>query len=209
MYSHLKDRIVFSELKPGEALNETKLAAEFGVSRTLLREVIHRLVAEGLLVASPGQGAHVDGIDLIQFKNTFEMRAPLEELAGRLAAVRSRAEDVDALRQVIREGESASERPDYRELARLDWRFHAIIGDATRNPKLANLLLQLLVPFNRLWYIAMSDFGNIGDAVGDWRRAVDGLERRAPEDLAKILLAHMGMATVLVPVLSVGFEPAP
>lgn len=203
IYSTLKDKIVFRELKPGEFLNETRLASDLRVSRTLLREVIQRLIPDGLLVAVPGQGVHVDGIDFVQFKNTFEVRLPLEELAGRLAAERIRAEQLEEIRQIIREGEAALEASDFRELTRLDWRFHTVIGEATRNPKLAQILLQLLVPFNRLWYIAMSDFGQVGDAIRHWQAVLDALERRSPEEAAKALVIHMSMAhTTLLPVLS-------
>lgn len=202
IYAALKDKIVFLELKPGEFLNETRLAAELGVSRTLLREVIQRLIVDGLLVAVPGQGVHVEGIDLIHFKNTFEVRLSLEEVAGRLAAERIRPEQLEEIRQIIERGGAARDAGDFKELARLDWRFHAVIGEATRNPKLAQILLHLLGPFNRLWYIAMSDFGQVGDVVGDWQRVLDALERRSVQEAAKALIMHMTVApALLLPVL--------
>lgn len=207
IYLKLKDNIIFHELKPGEFLNETKLARDLGVSRTLLREVIQRLVADGLLVAVPGQGVHVETIDLIQYKNAFEIRAPLEELAGRLAAERIRDEQLDEIRHIIREGEAALDARDFKEMARLDWRFHAVIGEATRNPKLAQILLRLLVPFNRLWYITMSEFGQIGNVISEWRGVLDALERRSAEETAKALTLHMSVApTVLLPVLSLSAD---
>lgn len=198
IYLKLKDNIIFHELKPGEFLNETKLARDLGVSRTLLREVIQRLVADGLLVAVPGQGVHVETIDLIQYKNAFEIRAPLEDLADRLAAERIRDEQLEEIRQIIKEGEAALDARDFKEMARLDWRFHAVIGEATRNPKLAQILLRLLVPFNRLWYITMSDSGEIGDIVHDWERVLDALERNSAEEAGKALVMHMNIAPSLL-----------
>ncbi len=191
IYIAMKDKIVYSEWKPGEFLNETKLSADFGVSRTLLREVIQRLISEGLLGAQAGQGTYVRGFDLIQYRNTVEVKVCLEEFAGRLAAERVRPEHLEALHQIVQEGRVALEKNDFRELTRLDWRFHSVIGEATRNPTLASFILQLVAPLNRLWYMGMCDYGLNGDPVGDWSKVLEALERRSPKEAAQALVVHM------------------
>ena len=109
IYQQLRERIVFLELKPGEFVNETRLASELGVSRTVLREILQRLITDGLLTATPGQGVYVQGFDLLMIKNAYEMRIPLEGLAGRLAAERVRPHDLEQLRGLIAHGESLSD----------------------------------------------------------------------------------------------------
>jgi len=203
IYKQLREQIVFLELKPGEFVNETRLASELGVSRTVLREILQRLITDGLLTSTPGQGVYVQGIDLLMIKNVYEMRLPLEGLAGRLAAERARSEHLDQIRELINRGEIAANREDYREMARLDWALHGVIGEATRNELLANTLLRLLMPFNRLWYMAMADHGRIGNFLNEWREVLAALEKRTPAAAEKALVEHMtATPSVISPVLS-------
>lgn len=203
IYQQLREQIVFLELKPGEFVNETRLASELGVSRTVLREILQRLITDGLLTSTPGQGVYVQGIDLLMIKNVYEMRLPLEGLAGRLAAERARPEHLDQIRELINQGKIAASRQDYREMARLDWALHGVIGEATRNELLANTLLRLLMPFNRLWYMAMADHGRIGNFLNEWREVLAALEKRAPAAAEKALVEHMtATPSVISPVLS-------
>jgi len=202
IYQQLRERIIFRELKAGEFINETRLAADLGVSRTVLREILQRLTSDGLLISTPGQGVYVQGIDLLMVKSAYEMRIPLEGLAGRLAAERAQPEQLAALREVIRHGEAAAKQKDYRQMAHLDWEFHRILGEATRNELLAGTLLRLLMPFNRLWYIAMVDHGKVGNCLEEWREIVTALERRAPGNAEKALVEHMtATPSVISPVL--------
>jgi DNA-binding GntR family transcriptional regulator len=208
IYQQLRERIIFQELKPGEFLNETRLASELGVSRTVLREILQRLIADGLLLATPGQGVHVQGIDLLMLKSAYEMRVPLEGLAGRLAAERAQPVHIQALEKLIAQGEEAAQQKDYRQMARLDWEFHRVIGEAVRNELLASTLLRLLMPFNRLWYIAMVDHGKIGNFVQEWREVVAALKRRQAAAAEKALVEHMvATPAVISPVLSLTRSP--
>lgn len=203
IYQKLREQIIFLQMKPGEFINETRLASELGVSRTILREILQRLITEGLVTSTPGQGAYVEGIDLLMIKNVYEMRVPLEGLAGRLAAERARREHLDQIRELINRGEVAASRQDYREMARLDWELHRVIGDAIRNELLANTLLRLLIPFNRLWYMAMAEHGKVGNFLNEWREVLAALEKRAPAAAEKALLEHMtATPSVISPVLS-------
>jgi DNA-binding GntR family transcriptional regulator len=169
----------------------------------VLREILQRLITDGLLTSTPGQGVYVQGIDLLMIKNVYEMRLPLEGLAGRLAAERARSEHLDQIRELINQGEIAANREDYREMARLDWEFHRVIGEATRNELLATTLLRLLMPFNRLWYMAMADHGKVGNFLNEWREVLAALEKRAPAAAEKALVEHMtATPSVISPVLS-------
>jgi DNA-binding GntR family transcriptional regulator len=163
---------------------------------------LQRLIADGLLTATPGQGAYVQGIDLLMIKSAYEMRVPLEGLAGRLAAERAQPLQLDAIRDLLRRGEKAKEGQDYREMARLDWEFHRVVGEMTQNDLLAAALRRLLLPFNRLWYLAMSQHGQVGNWLQEWREILAALETRSTSAAEKALVEHM-VATpgVIRPVL--------
>jgi len=145
---------------------------------------------------------------VMRAENAFWQEPPghfqVEGLAGRMAAERARPEHLDQIRELINQGEIASSRPDYRELARLDWALHGVIGEAARNEVLMTTLLRLLTPFNRLWYMAMADHGRIGNLLNEWREVLAALKKRTPAAAEKALVEHMtAMPSVISPVLSI------
>ena len=64
LYARLHDEILTGRLRPGQALSETRLAAQHGISRTPVREVFQRLVKDGLLRVVPQIGSFVAPINL-------------------------------------------------------------------------------------------------------------------------------------------------
>ncbi len=65
IYSEVRDRICLLAYPPGTVLREGELALEFGVSRTPIREVLHRLSFDGLVAAKNGVGSIVTSLDYI------------------------------------------------------------------------------------------------------------------------------------------------
>ena len=59
VYEELKRRIVTGEIPPGERMMEIQLSEDLGVSRTPVREAIHKLEKEGLVLIEPRRGAAV------------------------------------------------------------------------------------------------------------------------------------------------------
>jgi len=94
-------------------LRQEALAADFGVSRTPVREALRKLQAEGLIAFVPRRGALVRGPTPRDIREAYQVRAELEGLAARLAA------------EAIEDGE-------LRELARVGQRFHALVADVSR-----------------------------------------------------------------------------
>ncbi len=58
-YRQLEELIVTVQLKPGSVLSELALAAQLGIGRTPIREALHRLAREGLVVILPRRGIHL------------------------------------------------------------------------------------------------------------------------------------------------------
>lgn len=83
----LAEEIVAARLKPGTALDETQLAARFGVSRTPVREALRQLAPTGLVQVVPRRGAVVAVPDAAQLGDMFVVMAELEAMAAALSAV--------------------------------------------------------------------------------------------------------------------------
>lgn len=93
----IEEMIAVGELKPGQHLDETELAARFGVSRTPIRETLIQLASMGLVVIRPRRGAIVAELGPQQLVEMFEMMSELEAVCGRLAARRMTREEQQAL----------------------------------------------------------------------------------------------------------------
>src|SRR5436853_462241 len=85
IYECLRDRICLFEYAPGTLLREAELAAEFGVSRTPIRQILQRLEGEQLVDIRDGVGTIVTSVDFACLKDVYELRLKLTELIGDLS----------------------------------------------------------------------------------------------------------------------------
>lgn len=88
VYRILWSRILSRDLHPGEKLSDLKLSAELGVSRTPVREALHRLLQDGVIRAQPNRGFFVTSFNAKDIDEIFEIRAALEALALRTLVTR-------------------------------------------------------------------------------------------------------------------------
>jgi DNA-binding GntR family transcriptional regulator len=97
IYNHIKKAILSNVYKPGDIIQIDKLAGEFGVSATPIRETFIRLENSGLLKLIPNKGAKVVEITDQDVRDTWEMRKILEPYAGRLTAAMDVTEEIEFL----------------------------------------------------------------------------------------------------------------
>jgi DNA-binding GntR family transcriptional regulator len=102
LHDRLHHKIIRGQIRPGEALSETKVAESFGVSRTPIREVFWRLGDEGLLRVVPQVGTFVAPINIASVYDSQFVRETLECKAIVDAARRADPQDVAALRKELR-----------------------------------------------------------------------------------------------------------
>jgi DNA-binding GntR family transcriptional regulator len=140
VYLALRQAVLTGRLGPGERVIETEVAERAGVSRTPVREAIHRLVSEGLLVRAQGRGVVVARIDEADLRDLTPVRATLEGLAVRLAAGRLGPEDLSGLRACVERGEAALQRGDAPGLNEANDAFHRLLVAAAGNRVLAETL---------------------------------------------------------------------
>jgi GntR family transcriptional repressor for pyruvate dehydrogenase complex len=162
----LKSRILDGSLPPGDKVpSETELIEEYSVSRTVVREAITRLRAEGLIETFQGRGSfvlavpaptsfqleaaairtHHDVLDMADF------RIGLESEAAALAASHGRPEGVAAIRDALADFRVAA--PEHAVEA--DFAFHRAVAAATGNRFYVDLLdalgpMMIMLPRARL-----------------------------------------------------------
>ena len=149
----IRDRIVFSEIPAGDILVETRLAEEYGMSKTPIREALALLSQEGLVEVLPRVGYRVTGISPHEVHEVFHLRFLLETEAVALAARRASQKEVLGLRQrndtwlerLVAEGT-----PSLKSYTRFHDAFHLGVAVLSRNGRLTGFIQSLLQDSTRI-----------------------------------------------------------
>ena len=141
---HIVRRIEDGALSPGDVLEEKALVAEFGVSRTPVRDALIQLDAVGILRRRPRGGAEVFNPNLEEFLAILEVHAKLEGHAAALAARRLSKADAEMLERACAACDAhaakyADAEPDAYYQHNLG--FHKTIALAAHNPVLLELIV--------------------------------------------------------------------
>lgn len=114
-YDKLREAILHAIFKPGERLVERDLCVQLDVSRTVIREALRQLEADGLVDIVANQGPVVATVGADKVKEIYDIRGLLEGLAasrcaakGTLAQVDQLSQMVDGVEQAFEEGEAAA-----------------------------------------------------------------------------------------------------
>lgn len=141
----VRDMIVDGRLPAGSKINELRLAAEIGVSRTPLREALPRLAAEGAIEDLPRRGFFVRPLTAEEVRGIYPIRAILDPAALRLTGLPSK-DTLARLRQIKRELGAST---DPVEIVMLDDRFHLELIAKCPNPVLVDLIRQFMLRTRR------------------------------------------------------------
>lgn len=206
----LRGRIEGGTYGTGDRLpSEHALIAEFGVSRTVVREAIANLRAIGLVSSRQGVGAFVSKADITppyrveedslhlvhEVAAVLEVRISLESETAYLAAIRRDDAALAEIRGALDSMAAAIAAGDDAVQADLD--FHGAVARATGNKhflSLFNYLGKLLIPRTRLRTFALqgaSRSSYLGQLIEEHRRIFDAIERRDPEGARAGMRIHL------------------
>ena len=146
----IADQIISGALRPGQELDEKKLAEAFNVSRTPVREALRQLAAASLVDWRPHQSAIVAKITPSKMVEMFEVMAELEGFCGRLAARRMTASEHANLISIHRKFRPYVQARDREGYHALNKTFHDIIYAGSHNQYLrtqASALYDRLAPY--------------------------------------------------------------
>jgi DNA-binding GntR family transcriptional regulator len=188
---HLRHLILSRQLLPGERLVQGDLAERLGVSRTPIREALHRLAHEGLVTLSSYKGATVAQFSAADLEDVFAVRIALESYATSLAAQGITAEGLARLEGLLHDMAEAFHLQDPERLREAHHRFHAGIYAAANRPRLYALAVQYLDQANVYQRMALSLGRGARDPIAEHQDLLETLRRHDADAAGCLMRAHL------------------
>ena len=160
IHGELRDRICLLAYPPGTVLSEVELAREFGVSRTPIRRVLHKLEFMGLVQIKNGVGTIVTDIDLKTFKETYDLRMRLAELMGELSPVDVTGEHLAQVdRLITRSRKLRKQRGRFEDYAKITNDLQKLLSSLTGSAPLREISELFYYRVARIWFTFLPQLG--------------------------------------------------
>jgi DNA-binding GntR family transcriptional regulator len=181
-----------SDMQPGAWIDELKLAQEYGISRTPLREAIKVLAAEGLVTMKMRRGAYVTEVNAKDLRDVFHLMAVLEaDAAGTVAgtATVGQLQELEALHQQLEK--AAKEGKDHIRFFTLNEAFHVkllqIADNKWRDQMVADL--RKVMKLNRAQSLLKA--GRMEESLAEHAVIMAALKKRDADAAQAAMRAHI------------------
>jgi DNA-binding GntR family transcriptional regulator len=191
VFADLKEAIIRGDIPPGHRLVENRIAEALGISRTPVREALHKLEREGLIRGLPRGGFTVLDLTPEDMEEVTGIRSVLESYAARLAAVKHREEDLLPIEEKIAEFQRCLEGGRMEELPRINTEFHNLLYELSRSPKLIKMIHDLRNQIYRFRKILLSIERMARTSNEDHRRMLAAIRQRDPARAERLVKEHI------------------
>jgi DNA-binding GntR family transcriptional regulator len=187
----LRQRIFKRELEPGSWIDELKIAEDYGISRTPLREALKVLAAEGLVTMKVRRGAYVTEVNEKDLRDVYHLLGLLESDAAGVVAMRATPAQLQELQALHDELETAgSGKPDRERFFEINERFHMrlleIADNRWRNQMVADL--RKVMKLNR--HNSLLKSGRIEESLAEHRAVMAALQAHDATAASQRMLEH-------------------
>ncbi|HDR9173104.1 TPA: GntR family transcriptional regulator [Burkholderia vietnamiensis] len=191
IYEELRRQILTLQLKPGSPLDEVSLAAQFGLSRSPVRDALARLISEGLVTILPNRTTLVTPFEIEEFPKYISALDLIQRAVTRLAAVYRTEADLVRIREADEAYACALDSGDFQAMSETNKTLHMTIAQAANNPYFLGYYERLLGEGQRLSHLHFDFVMSSPSATKLHRDHVDIIDAivRQDADLAE-KLAH-------------------
>ncbi|MFD1342432.1 GntR family transcriptional regulator [Litorisediminicola beolgyonensis] len=170
----LRERIIQSDLKPGDRISESELAKSYGVSRQPVREAFIKLADQGLLEVRPQRGTIVTRIGYFAVLDARFLREAIEADIAKIVASDPDPAVVAELRHQLAR-QQALKGNDAAAFTRLDEQFHRTLAEAAGKSGAWRQIEGLKSQMDRVRYLSLAEF-RIDALIAQHREVVDRIE---------------------------------
>ncbi|RJR16914.1 MAG: GntR family transcriptional regulator [Desulfobacteraceae bacterium] len=200
VYERLKNAIVKGDIDPGARVVESRLGTTMGISRTPVREAIHKLEREGFLARNASGGFFVAALERSDIEETFGIRTVLESYAARLAAMHHRPEELEPLEQKVIKYQECLDMGNTEALMEINTDFHEMLYGLSRSPRLIRMINDLKDQIYRFRRVILNrgDMARVSNE--DHRLMLKLMRRREADKVERVVREHLtkGKEVVLV-----------
>lgn len=200
IYNELLDRIISLELQPGCKISENIIAEEFGVSRSVVRNSIARLVQNGFLDVYPQRGTYVTLIDLNYIKTALLIRISIEkEVLYRFMKKDDKSEIIKKMEANIDSQKKFYGYDEYiTEFKVLDEQFHEYIMLSVQNDDILDLLKEHLLHINRWRNVYVKSGHNLSKLIDEHSKILDCIKKSDTKSALACMSEHIDTVTDVV-----------
>lgn len=191
LYARLYSDILTGRLRPGEALSETRIAEQHGISRTPVREVFQHLAKEGLLRVVPQIGTFVAPISLAAVGASQFIREALECRAVRQAAERVTRQQLAELQRQIEQQAGAIAAGSHLVFFALDEAMHQHILAIAGHPGVWELIASVKAQLDRVRHLSLEDNAWLAMIFGQHREIVRCIAAGDAAGAEQAMQAHL------------------
>lgn len=191
VFESLKHSIVRGKISSGEWLVESHIAETLGISRTPVREAIHKLEREGLIERQPRGGFTVLGLKREDIEETFGIRSVLEGYAARLGAVKHEAQELEKLENKIDEFQNALDRKKMNLLPAINTEFHDLLYSLSKSPRLINMINGLRDQIYRYRQMILKERKFASTSNLDHKKMLKYIRKRDAEGAERLVRDHI------------------
>ena len=170
---------------------EQEIADELGMSRTPVREAIHKLEREGLIERQPRGGFTVLGLGRDDIEETFGIRSVLEGYAARLATVKHQSKELKALEKKIEEFQVCLNNGKMDGLPEINTEFHDLLYALSKSPRLIHMINALRDQIFRFRQMILKDDKLASISNEDHIRMLNFMRKRDAEMVERLVRDHI------------------
>ena len=190
VYNYLVDQILNWDLKPGDSIAESKLASEFNISRTPVREAVRQLAASGILESKPNCNTTVAKWNDEKILQLEIVRTDMENLAAKLAIIYGNNSEFQEMHKFSSACYEAGKNNNIVDLLKSDSAFHMEIAKIAKNDLLYKFLREVhdQIQFLLCW---RKDFLISADKqYMQHEQIIEALKKRDEKEVLRLLTHH-------------------
>ncbi len=191
VFDYLKNAIIDQTIAPGERLVESKIADMLGISRTPLREALHKLEREDWIEKIPSGGYMVVTLTKDDIEQTFGIRSVLEAYAASLAAQNHVEKDLVPLEKKMKQYQDCLGQNDPTKLQQINTEFHDLLYALSGSPKLIKMINQLRAQISRFRQIILKQEQFAHQSNDDHIRMLSLIRARDGKGVEQLVRHHI------------------
>jgi DNA-binding GntR family transcriptional regulator len=197
-YEQVREWIMSNKLKPGQLIDQEKLAEELGISRIPLRQGLGRLISEGLIRDNPHRQWAVTELTKGDVRDIYSGREALEGLLAAEAAAKATDDDLAAMTDALDRQEALLAAGGIEEFRRTDRLFHDALNNAAGMPKTHAALDGLFTMSDRYIRIYQSDASRAAASYAEHREIFAAVAAHDSARASALVRAHVSRGRTLL-----------